>query len=98
MNKLNELIIAVTKDQKKEVNQPPDDDTHGFNDLLDIIDRSVNTNDYALPVKQAEPTCSMVDVHQVQLEQPDPEESKIQNISESEVIFNNSVSQNEDRL
>ena len=54
---------------------------------LNIIDRLVNTNDYTVPVKQAEPTHSIVEVHQ--LEPPDPKESN----SQIEAIFNKDVSQ-----
>ena len=44
---------------------PPDDDIHRFNELLDTIDRPVNTNDYALPLRERliEPTRSEVVVH-----------------------------------
>ena len=57
---------------------PPDDDIHRFNELLDMIDRPVNTYDYKVPVKQQEPvkaTQSLVEVHQPHhLAAPDPEE------------------------
>ena len=57
---------------------PPDDDIHRFNELLDIIDRPVNTYDYKVSVKQQEPvkpTQSVVEVHQPRhLAAPDPEE------------------------
>jgi hypothetical protein len=57
---------------------PPDDDIHRFNELLDVIDRPVNTHDYKVPVKQREPvkpTQSVVEVHQPRdLAAPDPEE------------------------
>ena len=57
---------------------PPDDDIHRFNELLDVIDRPVNTYDYKMPVKQQEPvkpTQSVVEVHQPRnLAVPDPEE------------------------
>ena len=46
---------------------PPDDDIHRFNELLDVIDRPVNTYDYKVPVKQqrpVKPTQSVVEVHQ----------------------------------
>ena len=57
---------------------PPDDDIHRFNELLDVIDRPVNTQDYKVSVKQQEPvkpTQSVVEVHQPRdLAVPDPEE------------------------
>ena len=80
MNKLKVLFIATANDPKVEVNLPPDDDAHGLHDLLNIIDRPVNTNDYKIPVKQVELTCSVVEVHQT-----DPEEANIQSIPEIEV-------------
>ena len=56
---------------------PPDDDIHRFNELLDMIDRPVNTHDYKVPMKQREPvkpTKSVVEVHQPHdLAPPDPE-------------------------
>ena len=56
---------------------PPDDDIHRFNELLDMIDRPVNTNDYKVPLKQkpVKPTQSVVEVHQPYLTPPDPEEA-----------------------
>ena len=57
---------------------PPDDDIHRFYELLDEIDRPVNTDDYEVSVKQQEPvkpTQSVVEVHQPRnLAAPDPEE------------------------
>ena len=58
---------------------PPGDDIHQFNELLDMIDRPVNTYDYNVPIKQQEPvkpTQSVVEVHQPRdLAAPrDPEE------------------------
>ena len=55
---------------------PPDDDIHRFNELLDMIDRPINTNDYEVPLKQnpVKPTQSVVEVHQPYLTPPDPEE------------------------
>ena len=45
---------------------PPDEDTHRFHQLLDIIDRPANTNDYELAQRQqsAKPTRSVVEIHQ----------------------------------
>ena len=83
------LITHVTNNPKIEVNLPYDDDAHGLHDLLDIIDRPVNTNDYKVRVKQIEPTCSVVEVHQPQLAPPDPEEANAQNIPAGEVKIGN---------
>lgn len=54
---------------------PPDDDIHRFNEVLDMIDRPVNTNDYTLPIgqKTIEPTCSEVVVHKPCLAPSDPQ-------------------------
>ena len=66
---------------------PPDDDIHRFNELLDIIDRPVNTYDYKVPIKQQEPvkpTQSIVEVHQPRdLAAPDHEAADIQYIPEA---------------
>ena len=45
---------------------PPDEDTHRFHQLLDIIDRPANTNDYELAQRQqsAKPTRSVVEIRQ----------------------------------
>ena len=45
---------------------PPDEDTHRFHELLDIIDRPANTNDYELAQRQqsAKPTRSVVEIRQ----------------------------------
>ena len=60
-------------------NPPPDDDIHRFNELLDMIDRPVNTNDYKVPLKQkpaaVKPTQSVVEVYHPYLTPPDPEEA-----------------------
>ena len=54
---------------------PPDDDIHRFYELLDEIDRPVNTDDYEVPVERVKPTQSVVEVHQPRnLAAPDPEE------------------------
>ena len=73
MNNLRELIIQATaKDRKKDL--PCDDDAHGFHDHLDIIDDPINTNDYKIPLKQVEPTCSVIEA----LAPPDSEETNTQ--------------------
>ena len=62
---------------KRHWSPPPDDDIHRFNELLDMIDRPVNTNDYKVPHKQkpVKPTQSVVEVHHPYLTPPDPEEA-----------------------
>ena len=56
---------------------PPDDDIHRFNELLDVIDRPANSEDYKVPLKQqkpVKPTQSVVEVYHPQLAPSDPEE------------------------
>ena len=54
---------------------PDDDDIHRFYELLDEIDRPINTDDYEVPIERQEPTKSVVEVHQpCDLAAPDPEE------------------------
>ena len=58
---------------KRHWSPPPDDDIHRFNELLDMIDRPVNTNDYKVPVlkqKPVKPTQSVVEVHHPYLAPP----------------------------
>jgi hypothetical protein len=77
---IDRLFIDADPKPKPECHwsPPPDDDIHRFNELLDVIDRPVNTCDYKVPVKQQEPvkpTQSVVEVHQPRdLAAPDPEE------------------------
>ena len=49
---------------------PPDHNIHRFNELLDMIDRPVNTNDYIVSLKEnpvQKPTQSVVEVHHPKL-------------------------------
>jgi hypothetical protein len=79
--KLGRMIgrLFTDSDQKPKPerpwSQPPDDDIHLFNELLDVMDRP---NDYKMPVKQrepAKPTQSVVEMLQSSdLAAPDPEE------------------------
>ena len=66
---IDRLFTDTNRKQKPERHwsPPPDDDIHRFNELLDMIDRPVNTYDYEVPVKQqkpVKPTQSVVEVHQ----------------------------------
>ena len=66
-----------------ELNLPPADDAHGLHDLFNnniIIDHSVDTHDYEIPVKPVKPTTSVVEVHKPQLALPDAEEIIVQNM------------------
>ncbi|MCG8625098.1 MAG: hypothetical protein MJE68_24260, partial [Proteobacteria bacterium] len=83
--KLNRMIdgLFTDTDPKSKPDRhwspPPDDDIHRFNELLDMIDRPVDSDDYTLkidpqkPVKP--PTQSVVEVHQPKLAPPDPNET-----------------------
>ena len=62
---------------------PPDDDVHRFNELLDIIDRPVNTNDYRVPLLPVEPTQTILEVHQPHLPPSQPEQATSQNTASS---------------
>ena len=70
--KLGRRLFTDTK-LKRHWSPPPDDDIHQFNELLDMIDRPVNTNDYKVKQKAVKPTQSVVEVHQPHLTPPDPE-------------------------
>ena len=75
-----------------ELNLPPADDAHGLHDLLNVIDRPINTNDYEIPVKSVKPTTSVVEVHKPQLASPDAEEIIVQNMHVSvEIEVENKV-------
>ena len=64
---------------ERHCSPPPDDDIHQYYEILDEIDRPVNTDDYEVSVEQQEPvkpTQSVVEVHQPRdLAAPDPEEA-----------------------
>ncbi|MCG8622448.1 MAG: hypothetical protein MJE68_10695, partial [Proteobacteria bacterium] len=96
MRKSKKLITLAVSKNRKKVNLPPgNDDSHGLHDLLDIIDRPVNTNDYTISAKRAGPTFSVVEVHHPKHEpSSDTEESNINSLSEIEVVCNKNVSQN----
>ena len=71
---IDRLFTDAAPKPKGHWSPPPDDDIHRLNELLDIIDRPVNTNDYKVEQKPVEPTQSVVEVHQPYLTLPDPEE------------------------
>ena len=79
-------VSAPKAKPKSHCSSPPDDDIHRFNELLDIIDRPVNTSDYNVPLKkkpvQTQPTQSVVEMHHPQLVPHDPEEANSQTNSE----------------
>ena len=70
--------------------QPPDDDIHRFDELLDELDCPINTDDYnTIPLLRptpVEPTYSVVEVHHPCLAPSDPEEANAQNIPDTAEI------------
>ena len=78
-------LLTKTVDPKQKFKHqntpPPDDDIHRFNELVDVIDRPINTNDYKVPLTQKtkEPTHSVVEMYHSNLEPTVPEESITQN-------------------
>ena len=70
--------------------QPPDDDIHRFDELLDELDCPINTDDYnTVPLLRptpVEPTYSVVEVHHPCLAPSDPEEANAQNIHDTAEI------------
>ena len=86
-NMIGKLFTASSPEPKPEshCSAPLDDDIHRFNELLDIIDRPVNTSDYKVPLKKKpvqKPTQSVVEMHHPQLVPHDPEEANSQSNSE----------------
>ena len=78
---LKKRCIPAANIPNKELNLPPDDDAHKLFHLLNITDRPINTNNYKVPMKQIEPTYSVVEVHQPKLAPPD---TNIRNMPDSE--------------
>ena len=70
--------------------QPPDDDIHRFDELLEELDCPINTDDYnTIPLLRptpVEPTYSVVEVHHPCLAPSDPEEANAQNIPDTAEI------------
>ena len=77
IDKLLTDTVADTKvKRERRWSQPPDDDIHRFNELLDMIDRPVDSDDYTLKIELRKPvkppTQSVVEVRQPKLAPPDP--------------------------
>ena len=60
---MKKSFITSANNPKKELDLLPDDNAHGLHDLLNIINRPINTNDYEVPAKPTKPTSSIVEVH-----------------------------------
>ena len=85
--KINEKLRL--REQKRLSYQPPpaDSDIHQFHQLLDMIDRPVNTNDYNITQvcsKPVEPTYSVVEVPKPHLTPPPPPLEEIREEPEPE--------------
>ena len=80
------FLTRADQEARHCLSLPPDDDIHRFNELLDIIDRPVNTDDYRVPLLRqnpVEPTKTVVEVHQPYLAPPEPEQNTSQNTTSS---------------
>ena len=66
MTQINSFFHSHPPPSPRPQSPPPDEDTHRFHELLDIIDRPANTNDYELAQRQqsAKPTRSVVEIRQ----------------------------------
>ena len=66
MTQINSFFRSHPPPSPRPQSPPPDEDTHRYHELLDIIDRPANTNDYELAQRQqsAKPTRSVVEIRQ----------------------------------
>ena len=66
MTQINSFFRSHPQPSLRPQSPPSDEDTHRFQELLDIIDRPANTNDYELAQRQqsAKPTRSVVEIRQ----------------------------------
>ena len=67
---VNKRLIPREKKKFDHKPTPADDDIHQFNELLDMIDRPVNTNDYNVPQVRSRPTKPAVTQSEVELPKP----------------------------
>ena len=70
IKKVNERLISKEKKKFDDKPIPADDDIHQFNELVDMIDRPVNTNDYNVPQVRPRPTKPTVTKSEVELPKP----------------------------
>ena len=73
------LFTRNDQDARRHLSLPPDDDIHRFNELLDIIDHPVNSDDYSVPLLRKKPMESFlteVEVHQAYMSPLVPETEK----------------------
>ena len=73
---LTDTVADTKAKRERHWSQPSDDDIHQFNELLDMIDRPLESDDYTLKIELRKPvkppTQSVVEVHQPKLAPPDP--------------------------
>ena len=83
---MDSLLTILSKNLNPIQNIPHDDDIHRFNELLDIIDRPVNTSDYQAELRQKPvvPTQTVVEMHRPDLVQTHQDETNCPSVSESE--------------
>ena len=70
IKKVNERLISKEKKKFDDKPIPADDDIHQFNELVDMIDRPVNTNDYNVSQVRPRPTKPTVSKSEVELPKP----------------------------
>ena len=70
IKKVNERLIPSEMKKFDYKPIPADDDIHQFNELVDMIDRPVNTNDYNVPQVRPRPTKPTVTQSEVELPKP----------------------------
>ena len=78
MTQINSFFRSHPPPSPRPQSPPPDEDAHRFHELLDIIDRPANTNDYELAQRQqsAKPTHSVVEIGQPLLQPHQERDSK----------------------
>ena len=77
------FLIRGDQEARHRLSLPPGDDIHRFNELLDIFDHPVNTDEYRVSLlrqKPLEPTPSVVEVYQPYLPPQNSEGAKEQSI------------------
>ena len=89
LGKIVERFLTKTacphpKPNEERQSPPPDNDIHRFHEVLDMIDRRVDTNDYNVPLRQhaVAPTHTVVEVHKPQLVPPNAQDNNLSNISD----------------
>ena len=101
IKKVNKRLIQREKKKFDDKPIPADNDIHQFNELVDMIDRPVNTNDYNVPQVRPRPTKSTVTQSEVELPKPylaPPPPPPLEEIKEEPEIETEQQSSEEDRV